>query len=221
MSFTPITTQEILQHLHSVPIFPLPDVVFLPGSLLPLHVFEPRYRDLVADALAGHRLVAVPRLAPGWQQTYQGMPAVHEVCGLGQIVRHQALDDGRYNIILYGLARVRIHAENPVDTRYRQVRAVLCENLRPSQARLHELAGEVEALGTSLISVRPELAGALARLSEGRKEPLHYLDTVAHLVLTDADARQAYLEADDVEQRAAFIQAALATALAGTSNVEA
>lgn len=221
MSFDPPTLEEIQQHLHSVPLFPLPKVVFIPGSLLPLHVFEPRYRDLVRDALDSHRLVAVPQLAPGWEASYEGTAPVHEVCGLGHIVRHQALDDGRYNVILFGLARIRIHAENPVDTSYRQVRALLCQNLSPGPRQLEALSREIEALGASMMSVRPELAGALARVAEGRRDPLRYIDGVAHLVLTDADTRQAYLDSDEVEARVALVQSALATALAGTASVEA
>lgn len=221
MSIQPPTRQEIEHQLGSVPIFPLPGVVFLPSSLLPLHVFEPRYRDLVRDALAGSGLFAVPQLLPGWQTRYQGTPDVHAIAGLGQIVRHQDLDDGRYNIILHGVGRVRILAENPVDTRYRQVRATLLADLRPSEAELHELVGQVRALGSSLVQAKPELAGALARVGEGFRDPVRYIDSVAHLVLTDPETRQSYLEADDVVERVGMVETALATVLAGGASVEA
>ncbi len=195
--------------------------MFLPGSLLPLHVFEPRYRALVADVMDGSGLFAVPQLAPGWESRAGGSPAVHEVAGLGQIVRHQPLDEGRCNLILYGIGRVRIVSEAPVDTPYRQVRAQLLADRRPGDATLARLVSEVQALGAGLVTVQAELAGALARVAEGRKDPLAYLDTVAHLVLTTPDARQAWLDEDDVEVRTALVQAALASLLAGAASVEA
>ncbi len=221
LSFTPPTPEELLEHLEVLPIFPLPGVVFLPSSLLPLHVFEPRYCDLVKDALAGPRLISVPQLAPGWEAEYDGNPAVHQVAGLGQIVRHQALDDGRYNIILYGVARVRIVAETPVDTGYRRVRASLLSDELPPAQRLQSMIRELQALGASLMAVNPELAGALSRVAEGRSDPVRYVDTVAHLVLTGSEIRQEYLEQDAVGARCAIVENVLATLLAGTEGAEA
>ena len=92
----------------AVPLFPLPGVVFLPHSLLPLHVFEPRYRALVEDVVSGNGVVAVPRLSPGWEHNYEGTPMLNAICGVGQIVRYQSLPDGRSNMIVQGLGRLRV-----------------------------------------------------------------------------------------------------------------
>lgn len=221
MSFTPMSAEQLSREVERVPIFPLPGLVFMPASLLPLHVFEPRYRELVQDALAGNGLLVVPRLREGWEQDYQGAPPVYGTAGVGQIVRHQALPDGRHNVILIGLGRVDILAELPPTRRYREVRARLRPDLRPPAGQLERLLVELQAMAASLMSPQPELAGALARVAEGRNDPVRYVDTVAHLVLTQAAERQAYLELDAVADRAALVQTALATRMAGSASVEA
>src|SRR5262249_8745227 len=101
-----------------VAIFPLPDVTFFPRTLLPLHVFEARYRAMVMDALARDRRLCVVKLSPGYEATYAGRPAVHPVGGLGEIVSWERLANGRYNILVRGDARVRIERELPTDTLY-------------------------------------------------------------------------------------------------------
>ena len=82
------------------PLFPLPDVVFFPKTLLPLHVYEPRYRALAAEALEQGRAICTALLKPGWEADYYGSPEVYPVGCVGRIVHHQKLPDGRYNITL-------------------------------------------------------------------------------------------------------------------------
>src|SRR3954468_6937935 len=83
-----------------LPIFPLPRVQLFPHALLPLHVFEPRYRDMVKDALAGPRLIAVAPREPGFETDYPARPAVRPIIGVGEVIGHEALEDGRHNILL-------------------------------------------------------------------------------------------------------------------------
>src|SRR5437870_8159330 len=85
-----------------VPIFPLPDLTFFPHTLLPLHVFEARYRAMVTDSLARDRRLAVVKLKPGFEASYAGKPAVHAVAGAGEIVSWERLATGRYNILVKG-----------------------------------------------------------------------------------------------------------------------
>jgi Lon protease-like protein len=96
----------------TIPIFPLPNVVLFPQVFLPLHIFEPRYRDLVADALDGDRLIGMVLLRPGWEGDYEGRPAVYPVGCAGVITHHDMLPDGRYNIVLRGLEKFRITGED-------------------------------------------------------------------------------------------------------------
>lgn len=91
-----------------LPIFPLPNIVFFPQTRLPLHVFEPRYRQMVKDALDSDQRIGIVLLRPGWEADYFGAPAVYEVATLGTIEQAVPLDDGRYNIVLRGDARVRV-----------------------------------------------------------------------------------------------------------------
>jgi uncharacterized protein len=94
-----------------IPLFPLPNVVLFPGALLPLHIFEPRYRAMVADALDNDRLIGIVMLRPGWDPDYEGAPPVYPIgCG-GFITHAEQLPDGRYNIMLRGLEKFRILSE--------------------------------------------------------------------------------------------------------------
>ncbi len=95
-----------------IPLFPLPDVVLFPQVALPLHVFEPRYRKMVADALEGQRTIGMTLLRPGWEPDYYGRPAVYERGCAGVIEHHEPLPDGRCNIVLRGLSRFRIVEEH-------------------------------------------------------------------------------------------------------------
>lgn len=89
-----------------VPVFPLPGVVFFPRTVLPLHIFESRYRDMVRDAVAGEGLIAVSLLLPGWEANYDQSPAFHPVGTVGRIEDLEPLGDGRYDLRLVGLKRV-------------------------------------------------------------------------------------------------------------------
>src|SRR3954464_9067572 len=95
-----------------LPLFPLPNVVLFPNVFLPLHIFEPRYREMVADALAGDRMLGMVLLRPGWEHTYEGRPAVYPIGCSGVITHFEKLPDGRYNIVLRGLDRFRIIDED-------------------------------------------------------------------------------------------------------------
>src|SRR5271166_6273395 len=92
-------------------LFPLPNLVLFPQAVQPLHIFEPRYRQMTADALNADRLVALVLLAPGWEADYAGRPALHQVACLGRIVADHRLEDGRFNILLRGLSRIRLGEE--------------------------------------------------------------------------------------------------------------
>jgi uncharacterized protein len=96
----------------AIPIFPLPNVVLFPNVFLPLHIFEPRYRSMVAEALDGDRLIGMVLLRPGWEGDYEGRPPVFPIGCAGLISHHERLPDGRYNIVLRGLEKFRIEQED-------------------------------------------------------------------------------------------------------------
>src|SRR3954462_8009494 len=103
----------------TIPLFPLPNVVLFPSVCLPLHVFEPRYREMIADALDGDRLIGMVLLRPGWEPQYEERPPVFRIGCSGVITHVERLGDGRYNIVLRGLERFRIIEENH-DRSYRR-----------------------------------------------------------------------------------------------------
>ena len=96
----------------TIPLFPLPNVVLFPNVFLPLHIFEPRYREMVADALAGDRIIGMVLLRPGHEEKYEGRPPVFHVGCAGVITHSEPLADGRYNIVIRGLERFRITGED-------------------------------------------------------------------------------------------------------------
>src|SRR3954465_3453326 len=93
-----------------LPLFPLPNVVLFPNVFLPLHIFEPRYREMVADALASDRMIGMVLLRPGWDRDYEGRPPLYAVGCSGVLTHNERLPDGRYNIVLRGIERFRIPA---------------------------------------------------------------------------------------------------------------
>jgi uncharacterized protein len=95
----------------SLPLFPLPNVVLFPNVFLPLHIFEPRYREMVADAVASDRMIGMVLLRPGWERDYDGRPPVYPIGCSGVITHVERLADGRYNIVLRGIERFRIVSE--------------------------------------------------------------------------------------------------------------
>jgi Lon protease-like protein len=95
-----------------LPLFPLPNVVLFPNVFLPLHIFEPRYRDMVADALANDRMIGMVLLRPGWDRDYEGRPPIYSVGCSGVLTHNERLPDGRYNIVLRGMERFRIVEED-------------------------------------------------------------------------------------------------------------
>lgn len=184
-----------------LPIFPLPNAVLFPNVFLPLHIFEPRYRDMVADALVGDRLIGLVLLRPGWERDYDGHPAVYQVGCSGLITHVERLSDGRYNIVLRGLDRFRIAAED----RSRRYRRAQVDTLREApldadaQATVRTLRNRLESL------IAPgEAAGAEVRTTAAMGDE-ELVNALAQYLDLDPIERQALLEQDGVLHRAASL----------------
>ncbi len=95
----------------ALPIFPLPTVVLFPNVFLPLHIFEPRYRQMVAESLAGDRIIGMVLLRPGHEDDYDGAPPIYATGCSGLITHVENLEDGKYNLVLRGLEKFTIHSE--------------------------------------------------------------------------------------------------------------
>src|SRR5919201_3320379 len=95
-----------------LPIFPLPNVVLFPNVFLPLHIFEPRYRAMLADALEGDRIIGMTLLRPGYEANYEGRPVIYDIGCAGVITHSQPLADGRYDIVLRGIEKFSVRSED-------------------------------------------------------------------------------------------------------------
>jgi uncharacterized protein len=102
-----------------LPLFPLPTTVLFPKIHLPLHIFEPRYREMVRDAQASDQLIGMVLLKEGWEEEYERNPPVHEIGCVGRMLYVQPFEDGRFNIVLYGMGRFRLQGQF-FDRSYRQ-----------------------------------------------------------------------------------------------------
>ncbi len=107
-----------------VPVFALPAVVFFPRTYLPLHIFEPRYREMVADASREGQCIGMALLKEGWEADYYGNPPIYGMGCVGRLLHVEALSDGRSNILLQGLERFEIE-EELTDKSYRRARIAL------------------------------------------------------------------------------------------------
>ena len=196
-----------------IPIFPLPNVVFFPHTLLPLHIFEPRYRQMLADCLAGDRRLAVVLLRPGWEAEYYGRPAVYSVAGTGEIVASERIPDGRSNILLKGLGRIMIEGEVPSPKPYRIARASWLDEVYPSggEDELESQVDHLRRLCGDLLGALPEPVPAFLEILTQRDSPSVFVDRVSSLVVPEPEERQRLLELSDVQQRIAEVIAVLET----------
>lgn len=182
-------------------VFPLPEAHLFPHALLPLHVFEPRYRELARDCLAGDKRMAVPLLAPGWQSDYEGRPPLVPVCGAGEVVQSHRRPDGRYDLLLRGLGRVRIVEELPPSHPYRAVRAVRLDDVRGDERTLREGARALLALVDRVAAVLPSGGDTLRALARQDDDPAALSDVIGAALVTAPEQRQALIEELDVAAR--------------------
>jgi Lon protease-like protein len=200
-----------------VPIFPLPGVQLFPNALMPLHVFEPRYRELVRDALAGERLIAPAMLEPGYEAAYEGRPPVFPVCGIGRLIAHEALPDGRSNILLRGIGRARILGELAPDASYRRVRLAPLDDLADRTSDAQE--GEALSLLAGELARRlPSGADDLRALVRDHPHPGALSDVLAAALVRDPSERQALLEEQRVGERVRRVTVRLASLLARSTS---
>ena len=183
-----------------IPIFPLPNVVFFPRTYLPLHIFEPRYRQMVIDATTTGNCIGMALFKEGWEENYYGNPAVYGLGCVGRIVSRQNLADGRSNIMLQGLCRYRILEEQWDRTPYRQASVVPVADEVSEPLSSNVRAGLLAILHESVAYRDSGQAWGESLESEVSDEVL--VNTLsASLDFTPLE-KQLLLEADTVRQRA-------------------
>ncbi|HVU00131.1 MAG TPA: LON peptidase substrate-binding domain-containing protein [Polyangiaceae bacterium] len=184
--------------LTDVAVFPLPQVVLFPGALMPLHVFEPRYRAMTRDVIATTRRICIAQIPEDHDLDEHGQPSVVGVAGVGEIVKCDALPDGRFNILVEGKARAKLH-ELPFKRPYRRADLTI----------LGSSGAEPEpALVRALVSTASTLAGLVRKCHPGfqfclpeSRVAADVADACAHYLVLDGAERQKLLEELDVDRR--------------------
>ena len=182
-----------------LPLFPLPTVVLFPNVFLPLHIFEPRYREMVADAITGDRVIGMVLLQPGWAHDYEGRPPIYAIGCSGVITHVEKLPDGRYNMILRGVERFRILEEDhALSYRRAQVEPLADRELsKADRQRLHHQRSKLEAL----LAPTAERGGADPSTAAAMRDE-DLVNTLAQYLDLEPLEKQALLEKDCLQSRA-------------------
>jgi Lon protease-like protein len=193
----------------SLPIFPLPDLTFFPHTMLPLHIFEARYRAMITDCLSRDRRLAVVGLRPGYEESYEGRPAVYDVMGVGRIVQWERMATGRFNLLLQGECRARIDRELPADTLYRMVAATPLDDIGVDAPGVEALASRVRSRAARILATVGRSGVELQATLDALTDPGRLCDLVASTLIPGSSTRQALLEELHVERRLERLAAAL------------
>jgi Lon protease-like protein len=178
-------------------VFPLPSVVLLPGTAVPLHIFEPRYRALVKDALETDGIFAMAQVLPGQEALLAGKPELEEMLCIGSIGMHEALEDGRYNLVLVGLVRAKLKRELPTTQPYREVEVELLEDPAVEEGGDQNLRRAVVELVARLpTQVGQRISQVASRVTGGA-----LADVVASTFMQDPQRRFEVLNETDVHVR--------------------
>ncbi|MCP4900944.1 MAG: peptidase S16 [bacterium] len=186
----------------TIPVFPLPDTILLPGEVLPLHIFEPRYRDMIKDALDGHRVIGMVEPEAGHESHLSDVPPLRDHGCVGFIAEHQHLDDGRYLVWLVGLERFRIKRELSASTTYRQVQVDYLAT-KTDGDEFASLAPLRQELCQHLPSLIPTDEGSHASLVEQLSEmsDSQLLAFGAQVLELDSDRKRELLESSSLSER--------------------
>ncbi len=186
-----------------VRLFPLPNLILFPHVIQPLHIFEPRYCEMLTEALESDHLIAMVLLRPGWESTYQGKPAIADTICIGRIISHTPTDDGRHNILLAGIARAKLVRELPVTTSFRQAEVEILHDVHPNlnDEQLHDHRESLLNLFRSLIPQEAAKSKTFADLLT-QQLPLGILtDIIGYALNLPIPIKQSLLGEPDIEAR--------------------
>jgi Lon protease-like protein len=184
-------------------LFPLPNLVLFPHVVQPLHIFEPRYRQMTADALAADRLLTLVLLKPGHEAEYEQRPPIHDVACVGKVLGEQKLEDGRYNLLLRGVSRARIVKEVPSVKLYRLARVELVADRNvPPAARAGKLRRKLAELAPAWFPQQEELLEQLSRLFASDLDLGALCDIFSFALPLDIEFKQELLATPAVDRRA-------------------
>ena len=207
MTSDPSAQLDIGAALGALPLFPLPQAVLFPGAVLPLHVFEPRYKAMIRDCLASHRALSVVQIADADALDEHGHPGIATIAGVGTIIDHAELSEGRFNILVRGRGRVRLE-ELPFVPPYRLAKATLLPTDETAAAE-RDITALINNATSFVGLVRERDRDFDFRLPKGAT-PGAIADICAHHLVIDATERQQILETLDLSARILLVTEALA-----------
>ena len=184
-------------------LFPLPSVVLFPHAMLPLHIFEPRYRQMTADALAGDRRIAMVKIRDRADWGEQADPSIESTACLSKIVDYQAIDDGTYNLLLVGVSRVRIIEEFPNGKLYRSARTTLIEDVETTDEPC--LRRELRELFVAMLAREERPESELLRFLNRDLALGMTTDLLGHYLGLPREVKQAFLDEADVGERSRIL----------------
>lgn len=188
-----------------IPLFPLPSCVLLPHATIPLHIFEPRYRQMVGQSLRGRRLIAMAIFAgPAWREEYEGSPPVRPCVCVGYILRHERLPDGRFNILLQGLCRAKVLSESPHDT-YRLAMLEPVEARSAMEIDLEDQRRSIEQLLADPVLKELAAISAIQNWLSDEIPTAALVDLAAMTFCENLEQRYRLLEEPDVQARAGWL----------------
>jgi ATP-dependent Lon protease len=186
-----------------VRLFPLPNLVLFPNVVQPLHIFEPRYCEMLLDSLQNDRLIAMALLQPGWEHQYQNRPPIASTVCVGKIVSHTPTNDGRHNILLVGLKRARIIEEIEPSRAFRQARVEIQTDIYPPEDACTRKS-MTDSLQDVFRQLVPEGLAAQSSFQQlaGQPFPLGTLtDTIAYALNLPLAVKQQLLAEPNVDIR--------------------
>jgi Lon protease-like protein len=208
------STMLTSEQLADLPVFPLPNMVMFPGSVLPLHIFEPRYRAMVAWCLENDSPMGVAMIHPGSEGAQLAEPKLISVCGVGQIQRHLELPDGRYNLVLRSELRVHLEEELPLRDGFRRFRVSEQPDLPADPQSLARHLATIKALGDGLATTVPSLGYLLNELMGKGMPAAQIADQIIDFTTLAPSDKQQVLEERDALKRLAAVEELLADLLA-------
>ena len=194
-------------------VFPLPNLVMFPHVMQALHIFEPRYRSMVEEAVEGDRLIALGVLAPGWEQNYEGRPPLRSTACLCRIATHQRTKQGTYNVLVLGVRRIRLIDELPPHKLFRVCEAELLDDYEPESTPAGAAAILQQELLGAFKRAMPKIPNAYEQLDQllGSQITLGMLsDIVAYTLDLDMDVKMRLLAECDVFRRTQLLLDAIA-----------
>jgi Lon protease-like protein len=186
----------------TVRLFPLPNLVLFPEVIEPLHIFEPRYRQMTADALATDRLIAMVLLKSAREEVGAERPALHRVACLGKILADERFEDGRYNIVLQGFRRLRILSEINHDKLYRSARVeLLYDTGAPTTEEVRAYLRELSQFVIPWLKAIRLASEPVTKLLEAGLPLKEVVDVLASTLALKIEFKQELLEELDVGKR--------------------